>query len=88
MIWKINLSKRAEKQLGKIDKTIAKQIVKELREISNLDNPRIRGKALTGNYSGFWRYRVRDYRIICAIENNVLTVFVVDIDHHSRIYSK
>jgi mRNA interferase RelE/StbE len=33
--------------------------------VATADDPRLLGKALTGGYAGYWRYRVGDYRIIC-----------------------
>ncbi|WP_311141810.1 type II toxin-antitoxin system RelE/ParE family toxin [Lancefieldella rimae] len=34
----------------------------------------------------FWRYRVGDYRIICDIENAVLVILVVEVNHRSKVY--
>lgn len=44
------------------------------------------GKGLTENKSGLWRYRVGDYRIVVDIEDDVLVILVVDVDHRSRVY--
>lgn len=33
-----------------------------------------------------WRYRVGDYRIICSIEDQRVTVLVVDIAHRREVY--
>ncbi len=44
------------------------------------------GKGLTENKSGLWRYRVGDYRIVADIEDDVLLILVVDVDHRSRVY--
>lgn len=38
-------------------------------EIAKLEDPRVRGKSLTGNLAGVWRYRVGDYRILCDIDD-------------------
>ncbi len=86
MAWTIRFSKKADKALGKIDKQVAKKIISELETISQLDDPRVKGKALTGNLRGLWRYRVGDYRIICNIEDSILVVLVIDIAHRSKIY--
>lgn len=86
MAWTIKVSKKADKAIAKIDKATACKIVDELEEISHLDNPRSRGKALVGNLAGLWRYRVGDYRIICDIEDNALVVLVVDIAHRREVY--
>ncbi|TCD54339.1 type II toxin-antitoxin system RelE/ParE family toxin [Alloscardovia theropitheci] len=87
MAWKIKVLKRAEKALHKLDRQIAERIITELEEISQLDNPKSRGKALVGNLSGLWRYRVNDYRIICSIESEEIVIAVIDIGHRSKIYA-
>ena len=73
--------------MGKLDKQTAKRITSKLREISQLDNPRSMGKALSSNKTGFWRYRVGDYRIICDIEDEVLVILVVEVNHRSKVYA-
>ncbi|HEX4771793.1 MAG TPA: type II toxin-antitoxin system RelE/ParE family toxin [Bryobacteraceae bacterium] len=35
---------------------------------------------------GLWRYRVRDYRIICEIREETGVVFVLTIKHRSIAY--
>ena len=60
----------------------------ELEEIANLDDPRSRGKALTGNLAGLWRYRVGDYRVVCDIEDGVLVILVVDVAHRREVYRR
>lgn len=54
--------------MRKLDRGIAARIFEELDEIAKLEDPRVRGKSLTGNLAGVWRYRVGDYRILCEIE--------------------
>ena len=34
------------------------------KNLMNTENPRIKGKALTGDLKGLWHYRVGDYRIL------------------------
>ena len=36
--------------------------------------------------SQVWRYRVRDYRLICNIEDSELVVLVLRIGHRKDIY--
>lgn len=86
MTWTIRVSEKADKALRKLDKNVSSRIIKELETISGLEDPRSRGKGLTGNLAGLWRYRVGDYRIVCHIENDILIVLVVDIAHRSKIY--
>lgn len=80
------LSKKAEKQLEKLDTQIQKRIKKFVLELESLGNPRSKGKALVGNFAGFWRYRIGDYRIICEIIDKELIIYTIDIAHRSEIY--
>jgi len=88
MAWKIELSALAQKNLEKLDPQVARRILIFLNErIAPIDNPRDIGEALKGSRLGeFWKYRVGDYRIICRIEDDVLSVLVVKIGHRSKIY--
>lgn len=88
MTWKIRVTERADKAFGKLDKPVAKRIIKELRKISQLDNPRSRGKSLSGNLAGLWRYRVGDYRIICDILDDELVILAIDIAHRREAYRR
>ena len=87
MTWIIEFDDKARKELRKLDKASQKEILKYLRDkVASSGNPRRFGKALQSNLAGLWRYRVRDYRIICNIEDDVLTVLVVRIGHRKKIY--
>ena len=79
-------SKNAQKQFKKLDSAIQKRIKDYTQELQTLENPRDRGKALAGNLSGFWRYRVGDYRIICEIIDSELIIYAIDIAHRSKVY--
>lgn len=87
MVWKIEYSATALDLLGKLDKTNARRIIDYLdRRVATLHNPRSCGKALTGPLGGLWRYRVGDYRLICAIEDEHLRVLVVTLGHRREVY--
>lgn len=88
MSYSVRFTKRAKKQLEKLDKPTAKLIASWLlKNIEGCDNPRLHGKGLTSNRSGQWRYRVGDYRIIAEINDTDVIVLVIDIGHRSSIYS-
>lgn len=88
MIWKIRFSKVADKAIRKLDKANAEKILDAIEDISELDDPRSKGKALVGNLAGLWRYRVGDYRIICDIEDGAMIVLVVDVAHRRDVYRR
>ena len=89
MNYKVQYSDRAIKSLKKLDKQTAR-IIKNwiIKNLVDTTNPRRHGKALTGNLSGFWRYRVGDYRIIAEIRDDVVLIFVFEVAHRSKIYEK
>ena len=83
---KVVLTETFKKQLKKLDAAISKRVLDYLEQIELLDNPRSRGKALTSNLSGLWRYRVGDYRILCRIRDDKLVITVIEIGHRSTVY--
>jgi len=83
---KVILTETFKKQLRKLDAAISKRVLDYLEQIEKLDNPRSRGKGLTANLSGLWRYRVGDYRILCCIKDDELIITVLEIGHRSSVY--
>ena len=83
---KIEYAPAASKQFARLDKPIQRRIKKYMNEIAILDNPRARGKELTSNLSGLWRYRVGDYRILCRIRDDKLIITAIEIEHRSTVY--
>lgn len=88
-MWHLVFSKKADKQLAKMDVGVRRIIVAWLlKNIDGCDNPRIHGKGLTGNLSGAWRYRVGDYRILCEIREQELVVLALGIGHRREVYKQ
>ena len=83
---KVVLTETFKKQLKKLDAAISKRVLDYLEQIELLNNPRSRGKALTSNLSGLWRYRIGDYRILCRICDDKLIITVIEIGHRSTVY--
>lgn len=87
MTYKVILSPKAQKQLRKLDRGTASLIVKYLyKNIDGSENPRAKGKGLTANRSGQWRYRIGDYRVVCGIIDDELVVLAVTIGHRKDVY--
>jgi mRNA interferase RelE/StbE len=49
-------------------------------------DPRRLGKSLAGELEGMIRYRVGDYRLICRLEDQTLTILVIEVGHRREIY--
>ncbi len=88
MAWLIRIEESAKKDFEKLDKPVAKRIIKFLRErLATLDDPRSIGQALKGSRLGsFWKYRVGNYRIIASIEDGQLTILVLQVGNRREVY--
>jgi mRNA interferase RelE/StbE len=88
LAWQISLSASAEKQLGKLDRPVARRILTFLRErVAPLDDPRAIGEALRGSDLGeFWKYRVGDWRLICEIQDKQILITVLSLGNRREVY--
>ncbi len=89
MTYKFKYSKQVTKQLKKLDKSIEKRITQWIdKNIKHSENPRAKGKPLVANHKREWRYRIGDYRLICDIRDNELTILALAVGHRNKIYKK
>lgn len=89
MAWRVEIKETAHKDIKKLDKQIQATIVRFLRErVAAVPNPRQSGKALKGDMGELWRYRVGDYRIICDIQDDIVTVLVLRVRHRKEVYRR
>jgi mRNA interferase RelE/StbE len=89
LVWRIEVTDTAKKQLAKLDHQVQSEIVRYLREkISTDEDPRRFGAPLRKELSGRWKYRVGAYRIICEIQDEKVLVLVLMVGHRSRVYDK
>ncbi len=73
--------------LRRLDPEARRRILKYFRErLEGSENPRQFGKPLVGDRAGLWRYRIGDYRAICHLEDQVLTVLVLAVGHRKNVY--
>jgi mRNA interferase RelE/StbE len=86
-MWSVEFTADAARDLKRLDPQVAREILSYLRKrIATDDDPRRFGKALRGEKQGFWRYRVGDYRLICLVEDEKLTVLVLRAAHRKEVY--
>jgi mRNA interferase RelE/StbE len=84
--WRIETAAEFEKAIRKLDTAIARRIFTYLEELASLDDPRQRGRGLTGNRVGYWRYRVGDYRVLAQVQHERLTIIALYVAHRSSVY--
>ena len=87
MVYKLEFSKRFDRQFSKLDKSTQRYIFNWLiKHLDNVENPRYSGKSLTGNKQGLWRYRIGNYRVIVDIRDTNCVIIAVEVGHRKFIY--
>jgi mRNA interferase RelE/StbE len=83
MPYKIVFTKTAEKNLLSLPTVWQKKILAKIEAMK--ENPRPNGYAKLTGRPGY-KYRVADYRIIYMVEDEVLTVLILDIGNRKEVY--
>ncbi len=87
MKYRVEYTKKAFKELEKMDKSIRKLILAWIeKNLIDCTNPREFGKGLVGDKSGLWRYRIGDYRLITEIEDDKIVILILSVGHRKKIY--
>ena len=83
--WGLETSPQFEKAARKLDRQALRRVKAYLDEVCDLDDPRSRGKGLTGDLAGYWRYRIGDYRVLVEIRDHDLVIIAITLGHRSGI---
>ena len=87
--YSVETTKRFDREFKKLDYYTQKLIKSWIsKNLVNCTDPRQKGKPLKSNKSGQWRYRIGDYRLICEINDNEITILVLELGHRKEIYGK
>ncbi len=87
MAWTAKYEARALRQIAKLDLQVADKIVRTLEErIAAQPDLRGMGKRLVGDLQGLWRFRIADYRVICELHDQELTILALVVGHRKDIY--
>jgi mRNA interferase RelE/StbE len=86
-VWRVEFDRAAARELRKLGADAERRVLRFLRErVAGSEDPRRLGHALTADRKGLWRYRVGDYRIVAAIEDDRFIVLVVTVGHRREVY--
>lgn len=86
MSWDYRIEDSAIQDMARLGPSAASEIIDFLnKRIRGAGDPEQFGKPLRGRRKGFWRYRVRDWRILCRLERAVLIVIVVEVGYRSTV---
>jgi mRNA interferase RelE/StbE len=85
-MYEVLLHPDAQNVYATADPALAKKIARCLQQLEQTPRLHPNIKALKGDYSGYYRYRIGDYRVVYSIEDELVQVLVIAIAHHSEVY--
>ena len=84
-MYKVVYLDQVEKDIKKLDKPTIRKIFDRIENYLVKD-PQGLGKALHGEFEGYWRYRWGDYRVIYKISEKEVLILVLRIAHRKSVY--
>ena len=86
MTYRVRLSIEAKTFYATTNQATAKKIARCLQQLEQnpYQHPKI--KTLKGKLTGYYRYRIGDYRVIYLIDDKENQVLVNTIAHRSEVY--
>ncbi len=89
MSCRVDTTERFDQEFRKLDHYTQRMLKAWIeKHLVGCEDPRAKGKGLTANLSGLWRYRIGDYRLICEIEDEELVILALTVGHRSEIYKR
>ncbi len=82
--YEIIVSKSAARELSKLPKQINNRLIKTILTLSA--NPRPNGAQKLRGGTDNWRIRIGDYRVIYAIDDEIMVVDVRKVGNRKDIY--
>ncbi|MDD5195702.1 MAG: type II toxin-antitoxin system RelE/ParE family toxin [Candidatus Omnitrophica bacterium] len=84
-MYKVAYLDQVEEDLKKLDKPTVKKILNRIETYLAQDPKRL-GKPLKGDFQGYWRYRLGDYRVIYKISEREILIIVLRISNRKDVY--
>jgi len=82
--YTVILKETAQKQMKRLPAAYIKKIKTSILALE--DNPRPNGAIKLQGGNNEYRIRVGVYRILYSIQDNILIVYIFDVDHRKDIY--
>ena len=87
MTYSVETTERFDKVFRKLDRYTQKLVrAWIMKHLTNCEDPRAYGKALSADIRGLWRYRIGDYRLLCSIQDDRLVILMLTVGHRREVY--
>jgi mRNA interferase RelE/StbE len=85
-MYRIELSREAQRFYERCEKSVSRKLARCFESLERDPRAGNNIKALKGRFSGAYRYRVGDLRVVYSIHEREITVFVITIAKRSDVY--
>lgn len=83
--YALEFTEDALEDLGRLDKPAARRITKKMRWVA--DNATlVQHEALTGEWAGYFRWRIGEYRAIYELDHDGKLLIVAVVGHRREVY--
>lgn len=82
--YEVVFDSRASKELGKLDKPVARRVYSAVMALA--EEPRPDGCRQLSGYPALWRVRVGDHRVVYSIDDGRLVVVALRVAHRREVY--
>ncbi len=83
-MFKIELTRKAGKELKELDRHMRKRLKQKLAWYISHDDPLVFADKLTDFKAGQYRYRIGSYRVVFELRGE--TIYITRINHRREIY--
>ena len=81
----VEISEAAKRDIRRLDKPVARRVIMRLSWFAdNIDD--LIPMPMKGKWSGFFKLRIGDYRVLYEIIENENLIFVIQVGHRREIY--
>lgn len=87
MVWQIEILESAAKEMKKLDKHIAVEIIEFIEKKLSQD-PMLYSKSLKHRFASFRRLRMGDYRIVFRVLTEDGIIQITKIGHRKKVYDR
>ena len=85
--YTVEFAESAKDDLKRLDRQTANRLLKKLDWLAE-QAASYPHRALSGNWSSFYRLRVGDYRIIYSLDQGILLIIVIQVGHRREVYDE
>jgi mRNA interferase RelE/StbE len=84
--YRVELSKAAERQFKGLSRRVQARLTSRIDRLA--EDPRPPGSKRLSGAQNLYRIRIGDYRVIYAIQHEVLLVLVLKVGHRREVYRR